>query len=478
MRMKVWLFAPCNREPHNPYLWRTHLTETKLTSTERKTIWGWALYDWANSAFATTVMAVFFPIFFKQHWSLGVDVNVSTARLGLGSAAASLLVALAAPMLGAVADRSGRRKRLLVAFTFLGAAMSATLAFIPQGQWLTALLVYAAGFVGFWGAIVFYDSFLPLIVDERRLDRTSSLGYALGYLGGGLLFSLNVLMTLKPALFGLDNASQAVRLSFISVALWWGGFAIFAFAWLPSDTVHGGRTLAAQLTGGWRRLLATLGKIKQMKTAFTFLIAYWCYIDGVDTIIKMAVDFGLSLGFDFKHLIVALLITQFIGFPSALLFGRLGQAWGVRRGIYLALAIYAGVTLWGATMTKVTEFYVLAGLIGLVQGGIQALSRSYYARLIPTSQSSEFFGFYNMLGKFAAIIGPALMGLTGLVVKRLLLPAATTAEQMRDAGVLATRASIVSVLVLFILGAVLFAKVDEARGKAELAQLRQDRNFD
>jgi UMF1 family MFS transporter len=454
------------------------LTEKKLTSTERKTIWGWALYDWANSAFATTVMAVFFPIFFKQQWSLGADVNLSTARLGLGSAAASLIVAIAAPILGAVADRSGRRKRLLMAFTFWGAAMSATLAFIPQGQWLAALLVYTAGFVGFWGAMVFYDSFLPLIVDENRLDRTSSLGYALGYLGGGLLFSLNVLMTLKPALFGIGNAGQAVRLSFISAALWWGGFALFAFAWLPPDTVHARCSLAAQLTGGWRRLLATLGKIKQMKTVFTFLIAYWCYIDGVDTIIKMAVDFGLSLGFDFKHLIVALLITQFIGFPSALLFGRLGQAWGVRRGIYLALAIYAGVTLWGATMTKVTEFYVLAGLIGLVQGGIQALSRSYYARLIPTAQSSEFFGFYNMLGKFAAIVGPALMGLTGLLVKRLLLPAAATAEQIRAAGLLATRASIVSVLVLFILGAVLFAKVDEHRGKAELAQLRQGPDFD
>lgn len=453
------------------------MTTAKNFSSQRRTVWGWALYDWANSAFATTVMAVFFPIFFKQQWSLGVDVNLSTARLGLGSAAAGLIAALAAPLLGALADQSGRRKRLLMLFTFAGAAMSAVLAFIPAGQWAAALLVYAAGYIGFWGALVFYDSFLPLIVDESRLDSTSSLGFALGYLGGGLLFALNVLMTLKPALFGLVDVGQAVRISFISVGVWWGGFALITFAWLPSDNVDSRRRFGELLSGSWRGLLNTLGKTRQLKTLFTFLIAYWCYIDGVDTIIKMAVDFGMSLGFDFQHLIVALLITQFVGFPAALLFGRLGRTWGVRRGIYLALAVYMGVTVWGATMTKVTEFYVLAALIGLVQGGIQALSRSYYARLIPLSQSSEFFGFYNMVGKFAAIIGPALMGLTGLLVKRLLLPDAATIDQIRDVSLLATRASIVSVLVLFILGAALFAKVDEAQGRTELTEFERNRDL-
>lgn len=450
------------------------LSTSKNIPTERRAIWGWALYDWANSAFATTVMAVFFPIFFKQEWSLGVDVNSSTARLGLGSAAASLIVALAAPFLGALADQGGIRKRLLVIFTFVGASMSAALALIPQGEWPAALLVYSVGFIGFWGSLVFYDSFLPLIVGENRLDRTSSLGFALGYLGGGLLFAFNVLMTLKPTLFGLASSGQAVRMSFVSVGVWWAGFALFTFAWLPPDSRHTQHHFRELLSGSWRRLLDTLGKIRQLKTVFTFLIAYWCYIDGVDTIIKMAVDFGMSLGFDFKDLIVALLITQFVGFPAALLFGRLGQAWGVRRGIYLALAVYVGVTVWGAAITKVYEFYLLAVFIGLVQGGIQALSRSYYARLIPVSQSSEFFGFYNMVGKFAAIIGPALMGLTGLLVKRILLTDSATAEQIHAAGILATRASIVSVLVLFIVGAGLFAKVDETTGRAELIKFQQN----
>lgn len=440
-------------------------------TAQRKMIWGWALYDWANSAFATTVMAVFFPIFFKQQWSQGVDINLSTARLGLGSAAASLLVALAAPMLGAIADRGGRHKRFLLVFTFWGVAMSAALAFIPKGHWIEALLVYASGFIGFWGAIVFYDAFLPQIVDESRLDRTSSLGYAMGYLGGGVLFAGNVMLTLKPTLFGLADAGQAVRLSFITVALWWGGFALFALAWLPPDPKRERPPLKDQLLNGWRQLISTLSKIRRLKTIFTFLVAYWCYIDGVDTIIKMAVDFGMSLGFDFKHLIVALLITQFIGFPSALFFGRLGQRWGVRRSIYLALAVYMGVTLWGAAMTRVAEFYLLAGLIGLVQGGIQALSRSYYARLIPAGQSAEFFGFYNMLGKFAAIVGPALMGLTGLIVKNGLLPATPTTQQIHAVGLIATRTSIVSVLLLFIVGAWLFSRVDETRGKEELAAL-------
>jgi MFS transporter, UMF1 family len=223
------------------------------------------------------------------------------------------------------------------------------------------------------------------------------------------------------------------------------------------------------MAAGWRQLMDTFRKIRRLRTTFLFLIAYWCYIDGVDTIIKMAVDFGMSLGFDFKDLIVALIITQFIGFPSALLFGQLGKHWGVRRSIYLALAIYMAVTIYGATMTRVSEFYVLAAVIGLVQGGIQALSRSYFARFIPLGQNAEFYGFYNMIGKFAAIMGPAMMALTGLAVKRLLMPVAPTAEQMQAVGLTATRFSIVAVLLLFAVGAVLLYFVDEKQGRAEAA---------
>jgi UMF1 family MFS transporter len=438
----------------------------------RRAVWGWALYDWANSAFATTVMAVFFPILFKQYWSHGVDVNQSTFHLGLGNAAASLIVAVMAPVLGAMADVGGLRKRLLIAFTYLGVLLTAVLALIPQSQWILALVVYAGGVIGFSGAVAFYDALLPQVAPAERIDQVSGLGYALGYLGGGLLLALNVLMTIKPALFGLADATQAVRASFVCVALWWGLFALVTFAWVPPDPRVARPALHRQLAAGWSKVRATLKKIRQVRTLLTFLIAYWCYIDGVDTIVRMAVDYGISLGFTTNDLVKALLITQFVGFPSALLFGQLGRYWGVRRAIFLALAVYMAVTVWGAFMERPMEFYLLAVVIGLVQGGIQALSRSYYARLIPHENSAEFFGFYNMLGKFAAILGPLLMGFTGLVTKHLLLPPSPTPAQIHTAGLLATRASIISVLLLFIVGGLLFYRVDEEKGKKELARLR------
>jgi MFS transporter, UMF1 family len=437
------------------------------SSKPKRIIFAWAFYDWANSAFTTTVMAVFFPILFKQYWSAGIDINVSTFRLGLANALASLVVAAMAPILGAFADHSGRRKGLLICFTYLGVLMTATLPLVGQTHWLVALCVYACGAIGFSGSVAFYDSLLPQVAPVDRIDQVSSLGYALGYLGGGILLAFDVVMTLKPALFGLADATQAVKASFVSVALWWGLFALVTFIWVPADTKPRSLPLGQQITTGWRKVRSTLKKIRQLKALFTFLLAYWCYIDGVDTIVRMAVDYGMSIGLDRNDLITALLITQFIGFPSALLFGQLGKHWGVRRSIYLALAVYMAVTVWGAMMSSPMEFYLLAAVIGLVQGGIQALSRSYYSRLIPHDQSAEFYGFYNMLGKFAAIVGPLLMGLTGLIVKRLLLPPAPTPQQITATGLLATRAGIVSVLLLFIAGGVLFYFVDETKGNAE-----------
>jgi UMF1 family MFS transporter len=440
--------------------------------SRRRAVWGWAIYDWSNSAFATTVIAVFFPILYKQYWSQGIDVNVSTFRLGLGNALASLTVAAVAPFLGAVADNCGRRKGLLIGFTYLGVLMTASLAIVPQNHWAMALVVYAIGVIGFSGANVFYDALLPHVAPAGRIDQVSSLGYALGYLGGGLLLAINVAMTTAPHLFGLASPTQAVKAAFISVAAWWGLFTLFTIAWVPPDPHQQRPAVLSQLRSAWRQVALTIGRIRQLKTLFTFLLAYWCYIDGVDTIVRMAVDYGISLGFNTNDLIKALLITQFVGFPSAILFGRLGNRWGVKPSIYLALWVYMGVTLWGAFMTRPGEFYLLAAVIGLVQGGIQALSRSYYARLIPHGSSAEFYGFYNMLGKFAAIIGPLLMGLTGLLTKRLLLPADPTLEQIRATGLLATRTSIISVLLLFIAGAVLFYFVDEKKGQAEIAALQ------
>jgi UMF1 family MFS transporter len=210
-----------------------------------------------------------------------------------------------------------------------------------------------------------------------------------------------------------------------------------------------------------------------MKTVLLFLCAYWLYIDGVDTIIRMAVDYGMSLGFATNDLLLALLVTQFVGFPAALGFGRLGQRLGPRKGIYLAIGVYVAATFWGISMTRKEEFYVLAVVIGLVQGGIQALSRSYYTRLIPADKPAEFFGFYNMLGKFAAIIGPMLVGGVGLLMRRLLMPTDPTAADLVRVGALAARWSIASVLILFIGGAILLYLVDEEKGRAQ-AELLHD----
>ncbi len=422
------------------------------------------MYDWANSAFATTVIAGFFPIFFKLYWSAEADVNTSTAQLGVGNSLSSLLVALMAPVLGAFADRSSYKKRFLTFFAYLGVLMTAALFWVGQGQWEWAILVYALGVIGFSGSNVFYDSLLPEVAGSR-IDAVSSLGYAMGYLGGGLLFLVNVLMTLNPQWFGLADGAEAVRWSFLSVALWWGGFTLLTLKWVPEMEKEGSTSLISGIGEGIRQVRETLKQARQMKDLWLFLLAYWFYIDGVDTIIRMAVDYGISIGFESSDLITALLLVQFVGFPAALVFGRLGERWGVRRSIYLTIGVYACVTLWGMHLEEKIEFYLLAAVIGLVQGGIQALSRSYYSRFIPLGQEAEFYGFYNMLGKFAAILGPTLMGLSGLVARSWLAQSQPelTADQL---GQEAARWGIGSILTLFILGAWLFSRVDEERGRA------------
>jgi MFS transporter, UMF1 family len=439
---------------------------------QRKAIWGWAMYDWANSAFATTVMAGFFPVFFKQYWSYGVDFNTSTAQLGVANSIASLMVALIAPILGAVADRGSAKKIFLVFFAYVGALMTAGLYLVDRGEWAWAIFVYVMGVVGFMGANVFYDSLLPHVAGENEVDYVSGLGFSMGYLGGGLLFACNVLAVTMPGRFGFADATQAVKGSFLSVALWWGVFTLFPVLWVPEGkSASGAGDRGGVIAKGFRQLAGTFRKARHLKTVFLFLLAYWFYIDGVDTIIVMAVDYGMSIGFDSNDLILALLIVQCVGFPAALGFGKLGQRWGARKGIYAAIALYMVLTLWGVMMKSRWEFYVLAVLIGCVQGGIQALSRSFYSRLIPREQSAEFYGFYNMLGKFAAIIGPSLMGGVGLLVKGIMMPPSATPGQIIAVGHLASRTGIASLLILFVIGGVLFYFVDEEQGKREAAKL-------
>jgi MFS transporter, UMF1 family len=404
----------------------------------RKTVIGWALYDWANSAFSLTVVTAFFPILLGGYWSDNVESVVTTFRLGWTNAGASLIVALLAPVLGAMADSQGSRKRMLALFAGLGVSMTVALFWVAEGEWLFAVVLYALAYVGFAGGNSFYDALLSNVADSGEFDRVSAYGFALGYLGGALLFTLNVLMVMNPGWFGLAGPEQAMRWSFVSVGVWWAVFSLPVLLWVPETRISAARR--GTLLSGWQQVLATLRDIRGHRPLALFLAAYWLYIDGVYTIIKMAVDYGLSRGLAAEDLISAILLTNYVGFPAAIAFGVLGSKIGARNGIYIALSVYILATLAAPFVSLSWHFYLLAFTIGLVQGGVQSLSRSLYARLVPAGQHAEFFGFYNMLGKFAAILGPALTGVVALV----------TGSQ---------RLGILSVLILFLVGLYLLRKV-------------------
>ncbi|MCI0507497.1 MAG: MFS transporter [Gammaproteobacteria bacterium] len=383
----------------------------------KKAVYSWALYDWANSAFATTVMAGFFPVFYKQYWAADATAAESTFQLGIGNAVASLVIVVIAPLIGAIADIGRFKKIFLLVFTLLGIASTALLFWVGKNEWAAAVSLYCAATIGFMGANIFYDALILSVSTESNRDLISAMGFALGYLGGGLLFAVNVAMTLSPESFGLENSAEAVRLSFLTVALWWLLFSIPLLFFVHDKYSKQSVPLSLAMRLGAQQIITTFSHIRALRPVLFFLLAYWLYIDGVDTVVRMAVDFGLSIGFQQQDLIVALLMTQFIGFPAAIAFGYLGQRIGAKNGIYIGLAVYSLVTVWAFFMDVVWEFYVLAAIIGLVQGGIQSLSRSLYADLIPAAQSAEFFGFYNMMGKSAALLGPLLIAITVMMMQ-------------------------------------------------------------
>ena len=371
----------------------------------------YAWYDWANSAFSTTVMAGFFPLLFKQYWSAGVAATESSYRLGVANSISSLALALVAPALGAIADAGGSRKRFLLAGAALSIVATSALFFVPSGSWATAAVLFVVAVFGFSASIVFYDALLLDVSTPQTSDYVSSYGFALGYLGGGVLFVINILMYRMPERFGLPDATSAARWSFLTVAIWW---AIFSIPLMRHVRERAGNGRGGVATNGLRALADTFRNIRRHRTALLFLVGYWFYIDGVHTIVRMGMDYGLSLGFSAGTLIVALLAIQFVGFPATLAFGKMAERIGAKTGILIAIAIYILICIWGYRIRSAWEFYVLAGGMGLAQGGINSLSRSFYSRLIPADESAQFFGYYNTIGRFSAVLGPWVMGAVGL----------------------------------------------------------------
>ena len=373
-------------------------------------VFAWALYDWANSAWALSVLAVLFPLFLGSYWSDGDSGAAVTARLSWITAGANLIVAILAPIFGTIADKGGFRKRFLIILAATGASATAALGLVGEGDWPLALTLYLFASIGFYSSTVFYDSLLIDVTPPRNFNFVSSLGFALGYLGGALLLGLHVWMIRSPETFGLAGSAQAIRAAFATVGVWWAVFSLPLVFFVP-EVKRGLAVGRGVVSAAYLELRTTLGKIRQYRNIVFFLIAYLLYMGGVFTVISMGANYGQRLGFGAQDLVMAFLITNFAGFPATLLYGFFSHRYGPKPGIYFALAVYIVVSSWAVFMTEVSQFYTMAIIIGCVQGGVQGLSRSLYAALIPAEQSGEFFGFYNMTTKAAHVIGPAMVGL-------------------------------------------------------------------
>ncbi len=379
-----------------------------------KKVFAWALYDWANSAFALSVLAVLFPVFNQTFWNVGSTDAHATARLAWITAAASTVVCITAPVFGTIADAGGYRKRFLLILAVLGATMTAALGIVGEGDWPMALGFYLFASIGFYSSTVFYDSLIIDVTEPRYYSLVSTLGFSLGYLGGALLLALHTWMIASPTTFGLVDAAEAIRFAFVSVGAWWIVFLLPLLLFVPER-----RSPAAVaehvVRAAYSELRSTIMRIGRYRNVVVYLIAYWLYVGGVFTVIFMAVDYGQRLGFSQQDLVMALMVTNFVGFPATMAYGFFGHRAGPKTAIYVALFIYLGMCTWAIFMKEVWQFYVMAIIIGCVQGGVQGLSRSLYALLIPPDQPGEFFGFYNMVTKFAHVLGPVMVGIAATI---------------------------------------------------------------
>ncbi len=409
------------------------IVEKRYTFREK---FSWSLYDWANSVFATTILAGFFPLFFKSYWGGDLDDSTSTALLGTASSVAGLIIVLIAPLLGAMADLSRKKKFFLLIFALLGIISTSTLFFISYGFWQWSLIIFGLSVIGFSGANIFYDSLLIDVSSNEDRNYVSSMGYALGYLGGGILFLINVLMYLYPSFFNLNSQTEGILYSFLSVAVWWFVFSIPLFLFVQQKKFEDITDFKNPFKQSFLRVFNTFKEIKKFKSVLIFLVAYWFYIDAIDTIVRMAVAYGTDLGFDSSKLIIALIFTQFIGFPATFGYGYLAEKFGLFKMLVFGILIYIFICIYSLFITSATDFFILAGLVGLVQGGVQSVSRTIFSRLIPQEKATEFFGFYNLIGKSAVVVGPALVGWMAYLFNN-------------------PKAGIISLLILFIPGIVI-----------------------
>jgi UMF1 family MFS transporter len=435
----------------------THASSPEIPDREyRRVVNAWAMYDWANSAFAVIILTAVFPVYYRTlATNAGYAAEDATAYWAYTTSFSLLLVALIGPVLGAMADLVAGKKRFLGVALFIGVLGSSALALLGADMFLLASGLFIVANIGFAGANIFYEALLPDLARPNDLDRVSALGYAYGYLGGGLLLIVNVVWLLRPDWFLMADRESALRACFVSVALWWAAFSVPLFRRVAEPPSEQRPSVSVLLfSQGLERLAATLSHIRRYRQLALFLVAFWIYNDGISTIIKLAAAYGDEIGIDHNDMLIALILTQLIGFPCSIGFGALARRIGAKHSIFAGLTVYTLISVGGFFIRTAWHFYLLALVVGLVQGGTQALSRSLFAAMVPKKRSSEFFGFFSTGEKMAGIIGPAIFGMIGQLTG-------------------SSRWGIVSVIVLFITGALILWRVDEREGRrvAEMADV-------
>ncbi len=420
--------------------------ETQSDSGKKKAIWAWTMYDWANSSFATTIMAAVLPVYYSSVAAANLPPNIATAYWGYTTSLAALLAAVISPVLGAMADFKGSKKRFLTIFMAIGVTATALMYFISTGDWLLASLLFVFGQIGFAGSLVYYDALLPHVASETEIDMVSSRGYAMGYIGGGILLAINLAMIM---LVPDELTSLMTRLSFITVAVWWFVFTLplLKFVSEPRRRILAGEENFKPLQAALSRLAKTFSEIRKYSELSKFLLAFWIYSNGIGTIILMATIYGAEIGIGQTTLIGTLLMVQFLAAPFAIFFGWLPKKIGTKNCIYIALTIYCIIAIAGYFLQYEWQFWALGAGVATVQGGSQALSRSLFGRLMPKSKSAEFYSFFSVFEKFATILGPALFGVVSMIMGE-------------------SRLSIVSLLIFFITGLIILTRVNVKKGIA------------